>query len=69
MNGNHITGGTIGLLIGSVAARYGWNLSDQEATLIGVAFAAVGGVVAHLATGPGIWPGIKRAFLGAKSAV
>ena len=66
MNGNHLTGGIVGLLIGAVAARYGWNLSDQEAALIGATFASLGGVVAHLATGPGIWPGVKRAIMGPK---
>ena len=66
MNGNHLTGGTIGLLIGVVAARYGANVSDAEAGVIGAAVASLGGLLAHMVTGPGLFPAIHRALWGPK---
>ena len=68
MNGNHLTGGTIGLLVGVVAARYGFDVSDAEAGVIGAAVASIGGVVAHVVTGPGVFPAVRRALYGPKGA-
>lgn len=64
MNGNHAAGGSLGFLIGVVAARYGFNVSDTEAGVIGGALLAVGGVIAHILTGPGMKPALKRAWNG-----
>lgn len=65
MNGGHVTGGTLGLLVGYAAAHFGWNVSSDEALVWGATLAAVGGVVAHLFQPPGLLPRVKAA-LGVK---
>lgn len=64
MNGYHVSGATVGALIGFVCARYGWHVGDTEASTLGAAVAAVGGLVAHVVTGPGLVPAVKRAVFG-----
>lgn len=64
MNGTHATGGTAGLLLGYLSARYGWGVSQDEAFGFGAGLAAVGGLIAHVVTGPGIIPAVKRAIFG-----
>ena len=65
MNGAHITGGTIGLLIGYVAAHFGWNVSQDEALAWGALLAVTFGGAAHLFQAPGLIPRV-RAGLGLK---
>ena len=64
MNGAHITGGTLGLLLGYIAAHFGWNVSQDEALAWGAFLAMVFGALAHLFTGPGIMPALRRAIFG-----
>ena len=67
MNGSHVAGGTLGLLIGYVAAHFGWNVSQDEALAFGAMFAMIGGSIAHLFQPPGLIPRIKTALGVAKS--
>lgn len=64
MNSAHVTGGTLGLLLGYTATHFGWNVSQNEAlawgAFIGICFGGLG----HMMTGPGIVPAIKRALYG-----
>lgn len=60
----HVSGGTIAALIAFLASRYGWNVSDTEAATFGAGAAAAGAAVAHLFTGPGLIPAVKRALFG-----
>lgn len=62
LNGSHVTGASIGALISYVSARYGWNVSTDEALSLGAAFAVVGGGIAHLFTAPGLIPRLKAAL-------
>ena len=68
VNGAHGSGGTIGALIGYLASRYNWHVSQDEALAWGALFASVGITVAHMFTaawtGIGLWPSLKRGWLG-----
>lgn len=68
MNGAHVTGGAIGALVGAVVApllaRYGVHITDSTASLIGVAAVSLGVGLGHVVSTEGIWPAIKRVFVG-----
>lgn len=67
MNGTHVAGGSVGLVIGFIAARYGFHVSQDEAAGFGTAFAGVGATLAHVFTGPGLIPAVKRALFGPRT--
>lgn len=62
MNGSHVTGATLGALIGYTAAHFGWNVSTDEALAYGATLATVGGSLAHLCQPPGLIPRVKAAL-------
>lgn len=68
MNNTHLSGGSIAALVSFASARYGWNLSDGEATILGGAAFAAGAGFVHLLVlayrGPGIVGAVKRTLLG-----
>lgn len=69
MNGSHVTGATLGALIGYTAAHFGWNVSTDEALAYGATLATVGGSLAHLCQPPGLIPRVKAALgVGEKQA-
>lgn len=68
MNGQHLSGGSIAALVAFCSARYGWNISADEALTIGGAAFSLGAGLVHLATGPGLIPAAKRALFGQKAA-
>jgi hypothetical protein len=61
-------GGLFGALIGDLAARHGWGVSQDEAAAWGVMVAVGVGTVAHLFaaawTGPGLLPAFRRGLHG-----
>lgn len=73
MNGAHVTGGAIGTLLGAIVApllaRYGVHVTDSTASLIGVAAVAFGVGLGHVVSSEGIWPAIKRVFVGPEKPV
>lgn len=68
MNGAHVAGGAIGTLVGAIVApllaRYGVHVTDSTAALIGVAAVTLGAGVGHVASSQGLWPALKRVFVG-----
>lgn len=68
MNGAHVTGGAIGAAVGAVLApllaKYGVHVTASTASLIGVAAASLGVGLGHVISDQGIWPAIKRVFVG-----
>lgn len=68
MDGSHVTGGAFGAAVGAVLApllaRYGVDVTDSTASLIGVAAVAFGVGLGHVISHQGIWPAIKRVFVG-----
>lgn len=69
LNGAHLSGASIAALMSYVSAKYGWNVSTDEALQFGAAFAVVGGGIAHLFQAPGFIPRIKQALgIGATAA-
>jgi hypothetical protein len=62
MNGSHVTGASLGALIGYTAAHFGWNVSTNEALAYGATLAMVGGSIAHLFQPPGLIPRVKAAL-------
>lgn len=69
MTNAHLTGASLGALIAYVAAKFGWNVSTDEALQLGAAFLVVGGGVAHLFSAPGLIPRVKAALgIGAVAA-
>ena len=64
MDTTHIGVGTIGLLIGTVGSRYGWNVSGDEAAAWGLLIGGAAALVSKIVTGPGIWPSLYDAWLG-----
>ena len=62
MNGSHVAGGTLGLLIGYTAAHFGWNVSQNEALAYGATLGMVGGSLAHLFQPPGLFPRVRAAL-------
>lgn len=62
MNGSHVTGATLGALIGYTAAHFGWNVSTDEALAYGATLATVGGSLAHLCQPPGLIPRVRAAL-------
>lgn len=72
MDGAHVTGGAFGAAVGAVLApllaRYGVDVTDSTASLIGVAAASLGVGLGHVVSKQGIWPAIKRAFVGPQKA-
>lgn len=65
MNGNHLTGiGVAGLLVYAVA-RFAFGAADAEALELAAAGSSVGGTIAHIFTGPGLVPALRRAIFGA----
>lgn len=68
MNGNHAAGGAVGLLVGFLAARYGFSVSQDEAIGIGAGLSSVGATLAHIFTGPGLIPACKRALFGVRAS-
>lgn len=59
MNGAHVSGATLGALIGYTAAHFGWNVSQDEAFAWGAMLATIGGILGHLVQPPGLLPRIK----------
>jgi len=64
LTGTQTLGGLIGLLIGYVSTRYGWNVSSGEANAWGALAGLVGGTVVHISSTVGLWPALKRAIMG-----
>lgn len=68
MNGAHVTGGAIGAAVGAVLApllaKYGVHVTDSTASLIGVAAVSLGVGLGHVVSQQGLWPAIKRVFVG-----
>lgn len=68
MNGAHVTGGAIGAAVGAVLApllaRCGVSVTDSTASLIGVAAASLGVALGHVISDQGVWPAVKRVFVG-----
>ena len=62
MDGSHVSGATLGALIGYTAAHFGWNVSVDEALAYGATLAMVGGTIAHLFRPPGMIPRVKKAL-------
>lgn len=72
MNEAHVAGGAFGALLGAILApllaKYGVHVTDTTASLIGVAAASLGVGLGHVVSKQGIWPAIKRAFVGPQKA-
>lgn len=68
MNGARVTGGAVGAAVGAVLApllaKYGVHVTDSTASLIGVAAVSLGVGLGHVVSQQGIWPALKRAFVG-----
>lgn len=68
MNGAHVAGGAFGTLLGAILspllAKYGVHVTDSTASLIGVAAVALGVGFGHVVATQGIWPAVKRVFVG-----
>lgn len=68
MNEAHVAGGAFGTLLGAIVApllaKYGVHVTDSTASLIGVAAVAFGVGLGHVISHQGIWPAIKRVFVG-----
>lgn len=68
MNEAHVAGGAFGALLGAILApllaKYGVHVTDTTASLIGVAAASLGVGLGHVVSSQGIWPAIKRVFVG-----
>lgn len=72
MNGAHVTGGAIGAAVGAVLApllaRYGVHVTDSTASLIGVGAVSLGVGLGHVVSQQGLWPALKRVFVGPPKA-
>lgn len=68
MNGAHVAGGALGTLLGAILspllAKYGVHVTDSTASLIGVAAVSFGVGLGHIVSHQGIWPAVKRVFVG-----
>jgi hypothetical protein len=64
MNDQHLSGGSIAALVSYASARYGWSISTDEALTIGAAAFSAGAFIAHIVTGPGVVPAVRRAIYG-----
>ena len=65
MTGTHVTvGSALGALVAVLLARYGLKLDSSSAALVGSAASAVGVGLAHLVTGVGIIPALRRVVFG-----
>lgn len=73
MNGAHVTGAALGALLGAVLApllaRYGVNVTDTTASLIGTGAVALGVGLGHVVSTQGVWPALKRVFVGPPSQI
>jgi hypothetical protein len=68
MNEAHVAGGAFGTLLAAILspllAKYGVHVTDSTASLIGVAAVAFGVGLGHVVSHQGIWPAVKRIFVG-----
>jgi hypothetical protein len=65
MTGTHVTvGSALGALVAVLLARYGFSLDSSSAALIGSGASAAGVGLAHLVTGVGLIPALKRVVFG-----
>jgi len=68
MNEAHVAGGAFGTLLAAILspllAKYGVHVTDSTASLIGVAAVAFGVGLGHVVSHQGIWPAVKRVFVG-----
>lgn len=68
MNEAHVAGGAFGALLGAILApllaKYGVHVTDTTASLIGVAAASLGVGLGHVISSQGLWPAVKRVFVG-----
>jgi hypothetical protein len=62
VNGSHVAGGTIAALIAYVSAKFGWNVTTDEALAFSAAFGAIGAGITHLFQPPGLIPKVKAAL-------
>lgn len=69
LQGPHGAGALLGLLVGYLSTRYGWDVSQDEALAFGAGAASVGAAALHVLTGPGLVPAIKRGLFGPKPPV
>lgn len=65
MNSTHVT---VGSVIGGVGAyflaKYGVNVSAQDAAFAGAALAGIGSGLAKVVATQGLWPAVRRIFVG-----
>jgi hypothetical protein len=64
MKDTHLSGGTIAALISYASARYGLDVSADEAATIGAAAFTAGAFLAHIFSGPGLVPAVRKAIFG-----
>lgn len=65
MTGTPVTAGSaLGALVAVLLTRYGFNLDSASAALVGSGASAVGIGLAHLVTGVGIVPALRRMVFG-----
>jgi hypothetical protein len=73
MNEAHVAGGAFGTLLAAILspllAKYGVHVTDSTASLIGVAAVAFGVGLGHVVSHQGIWPAVKRIFVGPQPEV
>jgi len=62
--GRITTGSAIGGAVGWALARYGIHVSSSDAAVIGSGLSALGVGLAHVIADQGLWPAIRRVFLG-----
>jgi hypothetical protein len=65
MTGTHVTvGSALGGLVAVLLARYGFRLDSSSAALVGSVASAAGVGLAHLVTGVGLIPALRRVVFG-----
>lgn len=76
MTGSHIagggTGGIAGVILAALGTRIGLHLDDTTAAALGIGAVGVGLAFGHAFgkawAGPGIFPALRRGFMGPKKA-
>jgi len=70
MTGTHVTVGTVfGATLAATLAKYGIKVDKVEAAVAGAALAGVLTGLAHIVATQGLWPAVKRIFVGPKPPV
>jgi hypothetical protein len=68
VTGAHVAGATLGATLGAVLAsvlnKYGFNVDEATAALIGSFLLAAGVGLGHIVSTEGLWPAFKRVFAG-----